>query len=457
MNRLVLALVLCAAAPAAAWDGATTHAGMTQRAAEAADLHRVLVDRFGLPLGLFEPLRLGAAPGLAESLAQLDPADGLVPDASGALPALSWLIAGSILEEMPPARVRHHFFDPRTGKGLSDRSLGTRIWLGLFGSRELGGPFDLTGRPAPEWAAAADNELGLPRTLDALEAAVSGKTPAERQAALARGLVGLGAILHLVQDMGTPAHVRNDFRVGHLEHLSSATFDRGSRLEAFVARALGRLGVARPKGEPPRFDRFAEHFRELALFTQRGFLSPGSLPPVTPVGAQRDPGRVSEALARTTPFAGPAPRALRLEDGSHADGGAAGVLARVELRDGRVRLLLDERTDEAYAAALVPKATQAAAGLLAFLLRGSIGVGEGGRVTIEGTSVRGKVTVLAEDEQGARRTVFAGDVTARPGEPLVPGSVTELAGNARRIAVVVRGVDHVAEPLVVSRDWAVIR
>ena len=47
--------------PAHAYDPATTHAGLTERAALASELHRVLARRLARPLGLFEPIALTCA------------------------------------------------------------------------------------------------------------------------------------------------------------------------------------------------------------------------------------------------------------------------------------------------------------------------------------------------------------------------------------------------------------
>ena len=61
--RPALTALVCAAAlfihPAArAYEPATTHAGLTERALEASRLHSVLA-RLGRPLGVLEPLHIG--------------------------------------------------------------------------------------------------------------------------------------------------------------------------------------------------------------------------------------------------------------------------------------------------------------------------------------------------------------------------------------------------------------
>jgi hypothetical protein len=445
-------------APASAYEPATTHVGLTQRAAEAVDLHKLLVTRFGLPLGQFEPLRLSGddARDVVERLALLDPSDALVPDKEG-LPALSWLLAGSVIEEMPPIRVRHHFWDPRTGKGLDDRGFATRMWLILFGSRELGGPFDLTGRPAPEWAAAQDNELSMPRALAALERAVSARTLKERQSALARALLCLGAVLNVLEEMGSPSHVRNDFRVGHLQKLSTAAFDSGSRYEAHVARELGRLGIPAPAGPLPRHPRFVDFFRELAERTQRGFFSPGTLPPPQGLGPHTTAAGLQARMAAQAPLPHPVVKGLQLAGGlpstAYITGDAVPLLAKLAVVDGRLELQLDSKTDAAYAQVLVPQTARSAAGLLAFLLRGSLDVARTGTVTPAVTVLRAQVTVLAEDERAERREVRKeAALTARAGNPLIEIDLGTLPAGTRKVCVVARGVDDAGEPVVLSGE-----
>src|SRR3954447_12235914 len=95
---------LLAAAPAHAYDPATTHAGLTERAAFASVLHKVLSRRLGRPLGLFEPITLratdlpdGEARALRIRLAALDPAGGYRPTDDGAASALAWVVAGTVI------------------------------------------------------------------------------------------------------------------------------------------------------------------------------------------------------------------------------------------------------------------------------------------------------------------------------------------------------------------------
>ena len=161
-----LAAVTLAAGPGHAYESASTHAGLTGRAALASRLHAVLSARLGLPLGLFEPLRLSPehlegidVRRLREQLGRLDPAEGYRPDARLTMSALMWLEAGSVLEEMPAERGRHHFLDPQRLAGLDNRrfghSLGTRVLAameegGTFGGIFTGLNFDFSGEFEPD-------------------------------------------------------------------------------------------------------------------------------------------------------------------------------------------------------------------------------------------------------------------------------------------------------------------
>src|SRR6185503_3826696 len=110
----LIAAVLALPAPAHAYH-ASTHAGLTERAALGSSLHARLMQRFGRALGLYEPLSLDgnerdpARRELMRRIAQLDPEMGYVPE-RGRMSALGWLVAGAAIEGVPAERTRNHFF-----------------------------------------------------------------------------------------------------------------------------------------------------------------------------------------------------------------------------------------------------------------------------------------------------------------------------------------------------------
>src|SRR5439155_20488547 len=192
------ALALTLLSSAALSYEAPTHAGLTERAALAAGLHARLAADFGRALGLYETLQLGGGdPELDRRLVKLDPEGGYAPDERRQT-AIGWVVAGAVLEGVPAARTRNHFFDPTHESGLDQngRALRTRVGAAVSGIGSLrgiftGANFDGSGRSSLEWLAAPRevNEWGLPRFLDERERAVTAATTAEREDALVRALL----------------------------------------------------------------------------------------------------------------------------------------------------------------------------------------------------------------------------------------------------------------------------
>jgi hypothetical protein len=165
---------------------------------------------------------------------------------------LGWLVEGAIREDdyntnlsfvgcasprNPPSaidRVRHHFYDPDTNRGMS---------LGL-----------LTGLPAPEWAlgelgrgpGATENQFSL---IDArlyqlrslIEAA-----PEERERQAALMFRSLGQVIHLLQDMAQPQHTRNDIHPA-CDSLLESVIPEHSFYESYIEQ---RARGARFRGRP---------------------------------------------------------------------------------------------------------------------------------------------------------------------------------------------------------------
>lgn len=278
LGRTILAglcfagLALGGAPTARAFDGVTTLAGLSEQAALASRLHQRLAERFSCSLGLFEPLRLELsllesrrAGDLYGRLLSLDPGQGYAPEWRERVPgrthpparlsAIGWLAAGSVLETTPAWRVRNHFFDPRTQRGLS-RGPGETVATaslqataaGLSNVRDLfaGAAVDGTGIAAPEWVLSSQNELGRSAFLRAYERAVLAKDAAERESALADALLDVGAMAAVLAQLGDPAHVDN-----RLEVVLDGSF------RTAVAERFGRAGVPAPapiaeKTLPPR-------------------------------------------------------------------------------------------------------------------------------------------------------------------------------------------------------------
>jgi hypothetical protein len=173
---------------------------------------------------------------------------------------VSRLIAiGTYAEDNPNPRSRHHFHDPERAHGPSDNYglddsdlLPSRLdavladliaaqsrggsWLraiaSFFGISSLAN-FELHGRSAIDRALNTERGGGLassdhPQNLFALPDAerylynaLTHPDRDQRENYMALHFIALGHVLHLLQDMGSVAHVRNDFIVDHvlIDHL----------------------------------------------------------------------------------------------------------------------------------------------------------------------------------------------------------------------------------------------
>jgi len=163
------------------------------------------------------------------------------------------IAVGTYAEDNPNPRARHHFHDPERVHGASDNyglddsgRIPTRIdsmiadfaaagfrggsWLravaSYFGISSLAN-FELRGRSAIDRALnttrgggpASDdspsNLFALPDAERYLYRAVTDSEEDDRENYMALHFVALGHVLHLLQDMGSVAHARNDFVVDH--------------------------------------------------------------------------------------------------------------------------------------------------------------------------------------------------------------------------------------------------
>lgn len=164
--------------------------------------------------------------------------------------AINWIALGSIKEDdfLPIPRSRYHFFDPTTRKGLLQ-----------------------TFQAAPDWTMDSANNpvYSIPGARSQFYLAFTSPDPQVREAAMARMFRGIGQVIHLVQDMAQPQHVRDDI------HLPIG--DGRSRYELYTGNP-NNLGQLKYDGYPV-IDRsnyrsfWASFGAGLAEFTNRSFVS----------------------------------------------------------------------------------------------------------------------------------------------------------------------------------------
>jgi hypothetical protein len=210
--------MLCCATLALAYDENATHPALTGAAVRASDLggtKSVVLANLGLSGDVHRARWLTIDPILGFSAASI----------------LSVMAVGSSQEDHDIAtqsvlsasryRVFRHFFDPQH----DDRGL-------TVGDKVL-------GEPSPEWALEDVVEIGLQEFSykDAkgdLRSALVGASEAERERSLRRMFLTIGHVVHHLQDMAQPQHVRNE---DHCQSVACELFGRHfpSAYERFTA------------------------------------------------------------------------------------------------------------------------------------------------------------------------------------------------------------------------------
>jgi hypothetical protein len=276
-KNLVWAVILITGARLYAWENKLTHPAITEQAVNG------IVESFDDYL----KTQLGLSDGLSTQLYWDFPSDiagrvqkgGTNPNQRNRT-ILEWIRTGSNIEDEDgrtiPWRPRHHFHDPIRNSGLDNHAdhpdWEAPLWSSWLPLGQSALSWAITGTAAQEpftnnekWSAA--------RTMfyDSLTSALK----SERQAQLAETFVKLGCVLHMVEDMGVPAHTRNDFLFGHYR----SVFDWGNPLEGWVEGQIEDNGGESlwAGSAPVFFDRLAKYF-DADLYAG-GYLGDGSLPP----------------------------------------------------------------------------------------------------------------------------------------------------------------------------------
>ena len=461
-------VLIAAASGARAWEAETTHAGLAERSAQGSSLHDRLAERFDLELGLYAPLTIDPsdAPALFEALAALNPSHGYAPDAAGELDALGWLVAGAVLADMPAEHAVHHAYDPLTQQGFSSATL--RGGLGALGhrlrARAAGARLLRSGMPATEWLTHADNPFGLAGFLDQYAHAVSARTPDERGRHAAGMLLAAGAIIHVVQDSASPARARDD-RAAMLRQIGPDRIDAGSRFERLASLSFGRLGVPAPARAPSLRPALADYISAddgsgLADIASRRFMSYATVPRPIEVTPTMPPEvlerRLRDSLRRPAPAPAPALdlRAAASEGGARLLDQDGVCIAHYQLRSRELSWGIPDACALEQAAVLLREASATGAGVIDWLLRGDLEVrAQGGAISIaaNGVGVReANVTLLWEDARGVR-TAFGAleDARGDAGEVIARIRLPDER-EARRVVVLVRGLDEHGEKIATS-------
>ncbi len=154
---------------------------------------------------------------------------------------IDWLVQGSIEEDEPVIRCRNHFYDPETGKGLTDGKYKYLLTV-----------------PAPKWANSSRLQSRIWELGDyTWQQAVYNY----QQGNYKQAFISLGHVLHLLQDMGVPAHVRND------------AHEQGDPFEEWVSENDHKIKVDISKAEKYSCANNKQCLQQLAFYTHNNFFS----------------------------------------------------------------------------------------------------------------------------------------------------------------------------------------
>lgn len=465
LSAIVLGLVLAGSASSArAWDPSTTHQALLESAVTRSALHLRWMDASGLERGLFTPLRLDPDRLTPEQLRLLQLAIASAHADSGALPlggpgacppasappetqlfcvqgdlwehsALGWIRLGMLAEVTPSARHIHHFLDrEQLDAGQWADSELPAVVLRTRQARSNGEPragiatgtnFDGKAPTALTWLEDPTDPLAPKATYQHLSKASTAPSKAERDHELALALIGIGALLHVTQDLSVPAHARGDASA-FFAPLSPAAGDRGLPFQEFVRMEYGRSdlpGIARgiqadPEGVPLAETLIGHLLGEgsydgLASLAGRRFFSESSVPAPMFLDATLSPSEAATKLLgddhQLAPeeVEGAVLSPWPSEQGYVLNASGRALVAFDTDLDGRIRPYLDETCYRDGAAILLPEAARVTTSLLDLLWPAWPLTRRNGDVltlTIPDWA-SAELTVMIEDAAGERRIV----------------------------------------------------
>jgi hypothetical protein len=201
-----------------AWENKKTHPAITNNAISASMVDNYLKTQIGITNGLTTQLYWNFPQKIKTRISRGD----ANPNQTTRIIS-EWLRVGSIIEDtdenpdprraVAAWRPRHHFHDPVRDAGL-DNHTDHPDWEAPFWSSWL--PL---GQSALNWAILGTasqepltNNEKWANARSMFYESLKGTTKDVRDANLAEALLDLGCVLHLLEDMGVPAHARNDFK-----------------------------------------------------------------------------------------------------------------------------------------------------------------------------------------------------------------------------------------------------
>ncbi len=295
---LFVAIFLGLCQPLYSWEKTYTHPALSKEAVGLSQVDNYLKNELGISEGVNKQLQLYTYSFPIEDIWLM--ADlfqrGLDYDIDTRT-ILDWIKTGSILEDakLRQARSRHHFYDPTCNfQDFNEpgRSAGLdnitdhpnyssliALLTYIFGTE-----FDVTGESALHWAIEGTSTKQPTTNYQTWEStrqyfyeALTEETPDLREHYLALTLLSVGHLLHLIEDMGVPAHTRNDFLFAHTQY--QPPLGLGNPLEGWVEeQVIDNNKVSPWSGSGPIvFDKLTKYFD--ANVYDSNYLGDGIWPP----------------------------------------------------------------------------------------------------------------------------------------------------------------------------------
>jgi len=298
---IIMLLSFCSISPA---FSNKTHKAISENAALNSQANVYLKNKLGFSQGLGTSLLLDQA--VVPALERI-PTDQFETRINPELPSnpcsiLNFLKAGASLEDVPKPRSRHHFHisianpgitPPNPNSGLDNKTDHPK-WaneINKWSNRLYHLSFDLTGASTEkralgiegaEWETEYQNYFAWPDTRNYFYKALTYESKSTREHYLALTFLSMGHTVHLLEDMGVPAHTRNDFVYGHMKSTGSKVWkDWGNPFEDWVEEQIIANGDQSPwlGSVPIVFDKLSEYFDSNAYIGD--YLGDSALPPQT--------------------------------------------------------------------------------------------------------------------------------------------------------------------------------
>ena len=239
---VICVFVILLTAVSFGWHGAGTHANLTVEAVNRSNLDSYLKERLYIIQGVdatpsytlsaseqWRTVSTAEMPGIVTRT---------IPD---------WFRLGAVLEDSTLLRCRNHFHDPYHNRGL-DNTRRTKLDV-LY-----------KGESAMRWAWSDfdDNHNTWDNARSAFYESLTNSESTVREQKFALTMFNLGHVLHLLEDMGVPAHARNDSLYAHVRGGSS-----GNPLENWVETRVNTNGVTQFLSGcegPKALNRFSDYF-----------------------------------------------------------------------------------------------------------------------------------------------------------------------------------------------------